>query len=144
MGWLERFQPLSSFLRDDAIVVPEEVEAVWLRKVRTEYYSTNIPFDGEHFTEIPVRLDAKILSDDYVNHVMAASSPARSWDLPASICPATTRRPNSTFDYRGFPTTSRQCRLAIRRIRPPPAYTTELNAAAMRNGRAWFAIAETV
>lgn len=23
--------------------------------------------DGEHFTEIPVRLDAKILSDDYVN-----------------------------------------------------------------------------
>ncbi len=24
-------------------------------------------FDGERFTEIPVKLDAKILSDDYVN-----------------------------------------------------------------------------
>ena len=62
------FNQYTSFLKDDAIVVPEEAEAVWLRtKVRTEYYSYEYSFDGEHFTEIPVRLDAKILSDDYVN-----------------------------------------------------------------------------
>ena len=62
------FNQYTSFLKDDAIVVPEEAEAVWLRtKVRTEYYSYEYSFDGEHFTEIPVKLDAKILSDDYVN-----------------------------------------------------------------------------
>lgn len=62
------FNQYTSFLKDNAIVVPEEAEAVWLRtKVRTEYYSYEYSFDGEHFTEIPVRLDAKILSDDYVN-----------------------------------------------------------------------------
>ncbi len=62
------FNQYTSFLKDDAIVVPEDAEAVWLRtKVRTEYYSYEYSFDGEHFTEIPVRLDAKILSDDYVN-----------------------------------------------------------------------------
>ena len=62
------FNQYTSFLKDDAIVVPEDAEAVWLRtKVRTEYYSYEYSFDGEHFTEIPVKLDAKILSDDYVN-----------------------------------------------------------------------------
>lgn len=62
------FNQYTSFLKDDAIVVPDDAEAVWLRtKVRTEYYSYEYSFDGEHFTEIPVRLDAKILSDDYVN-----------------------------------------------------------------------------
>ena len=62
------FNQYTSFLKDNAIVVPEEAEAVWLRtKVRTEYYSYEYSFDGERFTEIPVKLDAKILSDDYVN-----------------------------------------------------------------------------
>lgn len=62
------FNQYTSFLKDDAIVVPEDAEAVWLRtKVRTEYYSYEYSFDGERFTEIPVKLDAKILSDDYVN-----------------------------------------------------------------------------
>lgn len=61
------FNQYTSFLKDNAIEVPRDAEAVWLRtKVRTEYYSYEYSFDGEHFTEIPVRLDAKILSDDYV------------------------------------------------------------------------------
>lgn len=62
------FNQYTSSLKDDAIVVPDDTEAVWLRtKVRTEYYSYEYSFDGEHFTEIPVKLDAKVLSDDYVN-----------------------------------------------------------------------------
>ncbi len=48
------FNQYTSFLKDDAIVVPEDAEAVWLRtKVRTEYYSYEYSFDGERFTEIP-------------------------------------------------------------------------------------------
>lgn len=57
----------TSYLKDNAIKVPEHVEYVWLRsKVRKETYSYEYSFDGVAFTEIPVRLDAAILSDDYV------------------------------------------------------------------------------
>ena len=56
----------TSFLRDDAIPVPEGAD-VWFRtKVRKESYSYEYSFDGKTFKEIPVTLDAAILSDDYV------------------------------------------------------------------------------
>ena len=58
----------TSFLRENAVVVPEGTERVWLRaKVRTQWYTYEYSFDGQTWTELPVRLDAKILSDDYVN-----------------------------------------------------------------------------
>lgn len=58
----------TSFLRDAAIQVPDGVESVSLRtKVRTQTYGYEYSFDsGASWNEIPVSLDAKILSDDYV------------------------------------------------------------------------------
>lgn len=57
----------TSFLRNDAVVIPEEAEKVWLRtKVRTSTYTYEYSFDGAEWIPIPVTLDAKILSDDYV------------------------------------------------------------------------------
>ena len=35
--------------------------------MRTQWYAYEYSFDGETWTELPVRLDARILSDDYVN-----------------------------------------------------------------------------
>ena len=56
-----------SFLRDDAIPVPDDVEFVWLRtKVRKQSYRYEYSFDGKNYTEIPGTLDAAVLSDDYV------------------------------------------------------------------------------
>ena len=58
------FNQYTSFLKDDAIVVPEDAEAVWLRtKVRTEYYSYEYSFvrrtfhrdSGQARCEDPVR-----------------------------------------------------------------------------------------
>lgn len=72
-------------------------------KVRTEYYSYEYSFDGERFTEIPVKLDAKILSDDYVNQRYGASSAARSWVSPVLICLAMTRKPEFVFRLSGLP-----------------------------------------
>lgn len=57
----------TSYLKDDAIKIPEGTEYVWFRsKVRKQTYSYEYSFDGVSFTEIPVQLDAAILSDDYV------------------------------------------------------------------------------
>lgn len=57
----------TSHLKDRAIKIPEETEFVWFRtKVRKETYTYEYSLDGTHFTEIPVTLDAAILSDDYV------------------------------------------------------------------------------
>lgn len=43
------------------------MEYVWFRtKVRKQTYSYEYSFDGVTFTEIPVQLDAAVLSDDYV------------------------------------------------------------------------------
>ena len=43
------------------------MEYVWFRtKVRKQTYSYEYSFDGVSFTEIPVLLDAAVLSDDYV------------------------------------------------------------------------------
>lgn len=56
----------TSYLKDDAIPVPDGSD-VWFRtKVRKESYTYEYSFDGVHYTEIPVTLDAAILSDDYV------------------------------------------------------------------------------
>ncbi|AYG00139.1 glycoside hydrolase family 43 protein [Lactococcus allomyrinae] len=57
----------TSYLKDNAIKIPEGTEYVWLRtKVRKETYSYEYSFDGKEFIEIPVYLDAAVLSDDYV------------------------------------------------------------------------------
>ena len=57
----------TSYLKDDAIAIPEGTEYVWFRtKVRKESYTYEYSFDGNEFHEIPVVLDAAILSDDYV------------------------------------------------------------------------------
>lgn len=56
----------TSLLRDKAIKVPDGAD-VWFRtKVRKESYTYEYSFDGENYNEIPVKLDAGILSDDYV------------------------------------------------------------------------------
>ena len=58
----------TSFLKEEAIKVPENVEYVYFKvKVRTDYYTYTYSFDGTNWIDIPVKLDAKILSDDYVN-----------------------------------------------------------------------------
>lgn len=57
----------TSYLKDDAIKIPTGTEYVWFRtKVRKESYCYEYSFDGKSFTEIPVTLDAAVLSDDYV------------------------------------------------------------------------------
>lgn len=59
---------LTSYLQDKAIVVPETVEYVYFKTtVETNYYGYSYSFDGREWQDIPVRLDAKVLSDDYVN-----------------------------------------------------------------------------
>lgn len=59
---------LTSFLKEEAIKVPENITYVHFKvKVRTNHYTYDYSFDGENWIEIPVTLDAKILSDDYVN-----------------------------------------------------------------------------
>lgn len=60
---------LTTYLRENAVVVPEHVQRIGLRtKVRTQTYTYEYSFDeGATWHEIPVVLDAKILSDDYVN-----------------------------------------------------------------------------
>ena len=56
----------TSFLRENAIPVPDGAD-VWFRtKVRKESYCYEYSFDGTNYTEIPVMRDAAILSDDYV------------------------------------------------------------------------------
>lgn len=61
----------TSFLKDDAIKIPEGTDYVWFRtKVRKRTYTYAYSFDGENYIEIPVIFDAAILSDDYVNQTM--------------------------------------------------------------------------
>lgn len=57
----------TSFLKDEAIKIPENVDYVWFRtKVRKLSYHYEYSFDGQTWHEIAVQLDATILSDDYV------------------------------------------------------------------------------
>ncbi|MFC6260960.1 glycoside hydrolase family 43 protein [Levilactobacillus fujinensis] len=57
----------TSFLKDDAIQIPEGTEYVWFKvKARKESYTYQYSFDGKNWETVPVELDAAILSDDYV------------------------------------------------------------------------------
>lgn len=57
----------TSYLKDDAIQIPEDTEYVWFKvKARTQSYTYEYSFDGETWHEIPVELDAAHLSDDYI------------------------------------------------------------------------------
>ena len=57
----------TSFLKDDAIKIPKGTDYVWFRtKIRELSYTYEYSFDGKNWQEVPVVLDAAILSDDYV------------------------------------------------------------------------------
>ena len=61
----------TSFLKDDAIKIPEGTDYVWFRtKVRKQTYTYEYSFDGQTYLEVPIVMDAAILSDDYVNQTM--------------------------------------------------------------------------
>lgn len=62
------FNSYTSFLKEKSVEIPEEVEAVRLRtKVRTQTYRYQYSFDNVHWHDLGVELDARKLSDDYVN-----------------------------------------------------------------------------
>lgn len=57
----------TSYLKDHAIKVPDDVDEVWLRtQVEKQAYYYEYSFDGQEWQRIPVELDAAVLSDDYV------------------------------------------------------------------------------
>jgi len=57
----------TSYLKDNAVKVPEDTEYVWFKtKVRKESYSYAYSFDGQKWHDLPVTFDAAVLSDDYV------------------------------------------------------------------------------
>ncbi|MFC0322901.1 glycoside hydrolase family 43 protein [Gallibacterium melopsittaci] len=56
-----------SYLQENAIPIPADVEYVWFRTVvEKQFYYYEYTFDGINYQRIPVKLDAKVLSDDYV------------------------------------------------------------------------------
>lgn len=88
----------TSFLRDAAIRIPDSASAVWFRtKVRTQYYTYEYSFDGAVWEEVPVKLDAKILSDDYVEQTYGGYFTGAFVGL-AAVDYAGYRTP-ATFDY---------------------------------------------
>ncbi|MFM2479126.1 glycoside hydrolase family 43 protein [Celerinatantimonas sp. MCCC 1A17872] len=57
----------TSFLQKEAIVVPENLDYIWLKtQIRQQFYSYAYSFDGISWNDIPIKLDAALLSDDYV------------------------------------------------------------------------------
>ncbi len=57
----------TSYLRDKAVAIPSDVETVWFKTlVRKDYYQYAYSFDGNNWSLIDVKLDAAVLSDDYV------------------------------------------------------------------------------
>lgn len=57
----------TSYLKDDAIKIPDGTDYVWFRtKVRKQSYTYEYSFDGQNWETVSVELDAAILSDDYV------------------------------------------------------------------------------
>ena len=58
----------TSFLKENAVRIPADVEWVWFKTVVDclDYYY-EYSFDGKSWNRIPVKLDAMVLSDDYVN-----------------------------------------------------------------------------
>jgi xylan 1,4-beta-xylosidase len=58
---------LTSYLKDNAIEVPDDLEYVWFKtKVRKRSYTYAYSFDGSNWIDIDVELDAAVLSDDYI------------------------------------------------------------------------------
>lgn len=57
----------TSYLRDQAVAIPNDVEYIWFKTlVRKSYYQYAYSFDGKNWSLIDVKLDAGVLSDDYV------------------------------------------------------------------------------
>lgn len=57
----------TSYLKDNAIIIPTGTEYVWFKSQnRKNYYTYQYSFDGEVWFNTDVKLDAAILSDDYV------------------------------------------------------------------------------
>ncbi|MBB1123971.1 glycoside hydrolase family 43 protein [Limosilactobacillus albertensis] len=57
----------TSFLKDNAVEIPNEIKEVWLKTcIRKDYYYYMYSFDGKDWNRISIDLDAAILSDDYV------------------------------------------------------------------------------
>lgn len=58
----------TSVLKDNAVRIPEGTEWVWFKTVVDHLdYFYEYSFDGINWNRVPVKLDAMILSDDYVN-----------------------------------------------------------------------------
>lgn len=57
----------TSVLKENAVKIPDKTEWVWFKSVvdHLDYYY-EYSFDGVNWNQIPVKFDAKILSDDYV------------------------------------------------------------------------------
>ncbi len=54
-------------LQDEVIVIPEDVEYVYLRaEVKTTTYQYSYSFDGKNWTIIPIKFESRKLSDDYI------------------------------------------------------------------------------
>ncbi|MDR0884872.1 MAG: glycoside hydrolase family 43 protein [Clostridiales Family XIII bacterium] len=57
----------TSFLRDKAIAIPDDIEYVYFRsEVHATSYKYSYSFDGVTYTALDIELDATILSDDYI------------------------------------------------------------------------------
>lgn len=57
----------TSYLKDDVIKIPDGTEYVWLKtKVRRQSYTYEYSFDGQKWHQLPITLDAAVLSDEYV------------------------------------------------------------------------------
>ncbi|EUJ44870.1 glycoside hydrolase family 43 protein [Listeria riparia] len=87
---------LTSFLKEEAISVPDSAEYVYFKvRVEKSHYVYAYSFDGENWQDIKPKLDAKILSDDYVVQsyggfftgafVGMASVDYSGYDLPADF-----------------------------------------------------------
>jgi Beta-xylosidase len=87
----------TSFLKDQAIQIPAGTEYVWFKtKVRKQSYTYEYSFDGNNWHEIPVELDAAILSDDYVLQTYGGFFTGAFVGLLPSTTLVTARLPNST------------------------------------------------
>ncbi|MBC2195143.1 glycoside hydrolase family 43 protein [Listeria booriae] len=87
---------LTSFLKEEAISVPDSAEYVYFKvRVEKSHYVYAYSFDSENWQDIKPKLDAKILSDDYVVQsyggfftgafVGMASVDYSGYDLPADF-----------------------------------------------------------
>lgn len=57
-----------SYLQEQVIPIPEDVTIVYFKTiVRRETYTYAYSFDGKTWIELAIQLDAKVLSDEYVN-----------------------------------------------------------------------------